>query len=198
MNTSRAATTIRAHPGPQSGIARRLLLLLYPGLAILLLGCGYNQSGADDNRLEGGYTWNSLYREDVSSVAVPVFTTTDFRRGVEVRLTEAIIKQLEANAPYKVVPPERADTILEGQVTSVGVQTVSRDWYTNLPKTQALTLTVDFTWKDLRTGRILAQRQGYQQRVTYYPPLAEGEFIGTQEAIEKLALGIVQELQADW
>ena len=173
---------------------RRVALLLLP----LLAGCGYNQSGADDNRLEGGYTWSTLYREDINTVAVPVFGTTDFRRGVEIRLTEAIIKQLEANAPYKVVPAGRADTILEGQVTSVSVRTISKDWYTNLPKTQDLTLTVDFTWKDLRSGRILVQRQGYQQRVNYYPPLGEGEFIGTQEAIEKLALGVVQELQADW
>jgi hypothetical protein len=178
--------------------ARRWLVLPPAICLLLLVGCGYNQSGADDNRLEGGYTWNTLYREDIQSVAVPVFTTTDFRRGVEIRLTEALIKQLEANAPYKVVPAERADTILEGQVTSATVQTINREWYTNLPKTQALTLTVDFTWKDLRTGRILAQRQGYQQRVNYYPPLGEGEFIGTQEAIEKLALGIVQQLQADW
>lgn len=167
-------------------------------LVMLLAGCGYNQSGSPDNRLEGGYSWNSLYREDIQTVAVPIFSTKDFRRGVEFRLTESVIKQLEANAPYKVVARERADTILEGQVTSVGVRTINKDYYTNLPKTQELTLSIDFIWKDLRTGQILCQRQGFQQQVRFYPQLAESDYVGTQEAIEKLALGIVQELQADW
>jgi hypothetical protein len=32
----------------------------------------------------------------------------------------------------------------------------------------------------------------------YYQNLGEGEFVGTQQAVERLALTIVQELQADW
>lgn len=165
---------------------------------LLLSGCGYNQSGSPNNALEGGYTWNSLYREDVQTVAVPIFTNQDFRRGVEFRLTEAIIKQLEAHAPYKVVPRERADTILEGQITKISTATLSRDWYTNLPREQMIVITVDFIWKDLRTGQILVQRKGLEQQATYYPSLAEGEFVGGQEAIERFAMNIVQELQADW
>ena len=164
----------------------------------LLAGCGYNQSAGNDNRLEGNYQWNSLFRQDISTVAVPVFVTKDFRRGVELRLTEAVIKQLEATAPYKVVPRERADTILEGQVTSVSIGTANRDFRTNLPKLQNLTVTVEFTWKDLRNGRILMQRRNFQQQAHFFPSLGEGEFVGAQDAIEKLALGIVQELQAEW
>src|ERR1043165_4902324 len=125
-----------------------------PWLSAALLGCGYNQSGGSNNKLEGGYHWNSLYREDIQSVAVPIFSTKDFRRGIEFRLTEAVIKQLEMRAPYKVVPRERADTILEGQVSAVSIGTISKDFQTNLPREQELVLTVDFTWKDLRSGRI--------------------------------------------
>ena len=168
------------------------------GLGLALGGCGYNQSGGSNNRLEGGYHWNSLYREDVQSVAVPIFTTKDFRRGVEFKLTEAVIKQLELHAPYKVMPRERADTILEGQVTQVSIGTISKDFQTNLPREQQLVVTVEFVWKDLRSGRILAQRKGLQEQAVFYPSLGEGEFVGTQKAIEQLALVIVQEMQADW
>jgi hypothetical protein len=167
-------------------------------LLSILAGCGYNQTGSERNNVGPGYSWNSLYREDIQTVAVPIFTTRDFRRGYEFRLTESVIKQLEANAPYKVVPKERADTILEGQVTSVQVGTVNKDFRTSLPKVQTMTVTVDFTWKDLRTGRILAQRRGMSQDAHFYPTLGEGEFVGSQDAIERLALAIVQELQADW
>ena len=49
-----------------------------------------------------------------------------------------------------------------------------------------MVLTVNFTWKDLRTGRILLERKNFQQTATFYPTLREGEFIGSQEAVEKL------------
>jgi len=166
-------------------------------LLISLAGCGYSQTGAENNKQQG-YHWNSLYREDIQTVAIPIFTNKDYHRGVEFRLTEAVIKQLELHAPYKVVPKDRADTILEGQVVAVKVGTLSKDFFTNLPREQQVVITLDLTWKDLRTGKILLQRHGLQQEGVYHPPLGEGEYAGTQQAIERFALEIVQEMQADW
>jgi len=174
----------------------KLIIALF--VLVMVGGCGYSQSGGESNKLEGTYHWNSLYREDIQTVAVPVFSTKDFRRGIEFRLTEAVIKQLESHAPYKVVPKERADTILEGQVTSVKVGTVSKDFQTNLPREQEVVISVDLTWKDLRTGKILLQRSNLQQEAIFYPQMGEGEYAGAQHAIERFALTIVQELQADW
>lgn len=177
---------------------KALIAILPFSFFLLPLSCGYNQSGSSKNTLEGGYHWNSLYREDVQTVAVPIFTNKDFHRGVEFRLTEAIIKQLEAHAPYKVVPRERADTILEGEIVSVTLGTISRDFQTNLPRETQLLLTVNFLWKDLRTGRILTQRVNFQTTNVYYQTLGEGQFVGSQNAVEKAALEIVQALQSDW
>jgi hypothetical protein len=173
-------------------------LLIATTMLLCLAGCGYSQSGGESNKQQGGYHWNSLYREDIQTVAVPIFSTKDFRRGIEFRLTEAVIKQLELHAPYKVVPKERADTILEGQVTAIQVATLSRDFQTNLPREQELVIAVDLTWKDLRTGKILLQRKNLRQDAVFHPPLGEGEFAGAQQAIERFALAIVQEMQADW
>ena len=169
-------------------------LLLLLGLG----GCGYNQSGSTNNKLEGGYKWNSLYREDIQSVAVPIFTNKTFSRGVEFRLTEAVQKEIEAKTPYKVIPRERADTILEGEITNVSLGTLTRDWVTNLPRETSVTMQVDLVWKDLRTGRILYQRHALNMVTTYYQTLGEGTFVGTQEPIERLATLIVRELQSDW
>ena len=57
---------------------------------------------------------------------------------------------------------------------------------------------LDFTWKDLRTGKILVERRRFEQSTTYYPTLGEGQFVGSQQNVERLALAIVQEMQADW
>src|SRR5207249_8530021 len=120
------------HSARRGGAPMKALIAL--ALLLPLPGCGYSQTGGENNKQQSGYHWSSLYREDIQTVAVPIFTNKDFRRGVEFILTEAVIKQLELHAPYKVVPKERADTILEGQLTSVHIGTLSRDFFTNLPR----------------------------------------------------------------
>jgi hypothetical protein len=178
---------------------RRLAVLCFtlPPCAFVLAGCGYQTVGSLDNAT-GGYKWSSLYREDINTVAVPVFANKDFRRGMEFRLSEAVVKQMEAHTPYRVAPRDRADTILEGEIVSVDLGTLSRDVRTSVPQEQLYVMTLNFRWKDLRTGRILLERKGYQQTAPFYGPLGEGEFVGSQNAIERLALAIVQEMQADW
>src|SRR5438128_12243361 len=98
--------------GPRSrreaAAAKRVLPIV---LALLLTGCGYHAMQSD-------YHWSSLYRPDVHTVAVPIFQSTDYHRGVEFQLTKALVNQLELHTPYKVVPRERADTILEGEIVS--------------------------------------------------------------------------------
>ncbi len=175
--------------------SRRSLIL---ALLLPIAGCGYQQSGDYQLNPQSGYKWKSLYREDVHTVAVPIFTNRDFHRGVEFALTQAIITQMEARTPYKVVDRDRADTILEGEITSVKTTTVSRDRDTALPQEQLQSVTVNFVWKDLRSGKILKQKSGYEETKVLYPTLGEGRYAGTQETVEHLALSIVQELQADW
>lgn len=164
--------------------------IIIGALLLPLAGCGY--------KMHSDYHWQSLYRQDVRTVAVPIFQSTSYQRGVEFQLTKALVNQLELHTPYKVVPRERADTILEGEIVEVKVDTLSNDTHAAIPQEQLLDVTVNFVWKDLRTGRILAERRGFEQTASYFPTLGEGRATGTQDATEKLALAIVQEMQMDW
>jgi hypothetical protein len=177
---------------------RQSLFRLLPAALCLACGCGYQQNNAVDVSGKSSYKWASLYREDISTVSIPIFANKEFRRGVEFRLSEAVVKQLEAHSPYRVAPRERADTILEGEVVSIDQSTLSRDVRTAIPQEQLYVLTVNFRWIDLRSGQILLERKHFQQTAPFYGPLGEGEFVGAQNAIERLALAIVQEMQADW
>ena len=87
---------------------------------------------------------------------------------------------------------------MEGEILAVRVNTLSEDRLAAIPQEQLLDITVNFTWKDLRTGKILVSRRGWEQTATYYPTLGEGRFVGNESQVEKLAVAIVQELQADW
>ena len=97
-----------------------------------------------------------------------------------------------------MVDRNRADTILEGEITTVRSSALSLDIHTELPQEQMLTVTVNFVWKDLHTGKILVNRKDFSQSTTYYPTLGESTYIGSQSNVEKLALAIVQQLQAPW
>lgn len=184
---------------------RYLLVMLFTALC----GCGYGRSAggpgaaaANDSTgaaaKPSGYQWKSLYRGDIRTVAVPIFTNRSFRRGIEFSLSKALVNQIEADTPYKVVPREYADTILEGEILDVHVRTLSPDVHTGVPQEQLYVTRVDFTWKDQRTGKILVDRRRFEQSTTYYPTLGEGQFIGSQQNAERLAVSIVQEMQADW
>src|SRR3954453_1923045 len=81
-------------------------------LVCLLAGCGYSTGNS-------GYHWSSLYRQDVQTVHVPIFKNVTYNRGMEFSLSRAVITKLESMTPYKVASAETADTILEGEITSV-------------------------------------------------------------------------------
>jgi len=157
-------------------------------------GCGYESS----DTTVAGYHWQSIYRTDVHTVCVPIFQTRDFHRGVEFQVSDALVHQIEAFTPYKVVARDHADTILEGEIVSVRTNPISLSETTGVPQEQLASVIVSFTWKDLRTGKILVERKNFSQSAAYYPTLAEGSFVGTQSAAEKLAAGIVQQMEAAW
>jgi hypothetical protein len=169
---------------------RRPILLL---ASLVLAGCGYSNSSST-----GGYHWSSLYRQDVNTVHVPIFKNVTFNRGMEFALSRAVIQKIETTTPYKVASYDTADTVLEGEIVAVRTSYLSQDPKSTLPQEKLMTVTINFLWKDLRNGRILSQRRAFDQSVTYYPTLGEDKFVGSQDAIEKLATGIVHELQADW
>jgi hypothetical protein len=169
-------------------------LTWFGAVLCLAAGCGYESS---DTTI-AGYHWKSIYRTDVQTVCVPIFQTKDFHRGVEFEVSDALVHQIEAFTPYKVVARDHADTILEGEVVSVRTRPLSLSQVTGTPQEEMATVVVNFTWKDLRSGKILVEKKNFEQAAVYYPTLAEGEFVGTQSAAEKLAAGIVHEMEAAW
>ncbi|MDB5356438.1 MAG: hypothetical protein JWN24_2891 [Phycisphaerales bacterium] len=187
---------VALYPNPLPGRERELSWIVAAFLALAASGCGYHMSGFGEN--DASFHNKTLYRDDVRTVAVPIFTNRTLYPGVEMPLTKAVINQLEAQSPYKVVPQERADTILEGEITGVRISTTSNNRVSAVPQEQIYSLIVKFTWRDLRNGQIYTQQTGFEQTAPYYPTLAEDRWVGEQQNIERMALAIVQDLQADW
>ena len=145
-----------------------------------------------------GYSSKPPFNASVRTVCVPIFTNKTFRREWEFRLTEAIDKNIEYRTPYKIAPRKDADTILTGEITQIQENVLTTRFGTDLPRESELTVVVNFTWKDLRSGKILVERRSFNRSATEIPQIGERVTDAEQLAIERLATAIVDQLQSDW
>ncbi len=147
-----------------------------------------------------GYTHQALFPQDVRTVSVPIFQNHSFYQGLEFEVTEALMKQIERRTPYKVTSAHNADTILQGVITSVRQARLSRQRVGGVPQELEVRITVNYEWKDLRTGRMLRQRQGFEAVGRYIPtqPISETLAVGQHEAVIRLARQIVSAMASDW
>ena len=147
-----------------------------------------------------GYSLGQTYDEDVRTIAVPIFDNRSFDRELEFQLTEALIKRIEQETPYKVTHEAGADTILSGTILSVDRRLLSRDFDTALPQEQLLEVTASFEWKDLRTGQVRRQRSRIRGAGEYIPSRGVGEPVEVARlaAVDDLSRQILSVMRSDW
>ncbi|MCE5327055.1 MAG: LPS assembly lipoprotein LptE [Planctomycetaceae bacterium] len=167
------------------------LLLAIPLAALVAAGC----TGT-------GYTMEDQYRPGIKTVAVPVWSRGKdvYRREVEFRMTEAVIKQIELETPYKVVNKLRADTQLTGRIDAISQQVLSYDSKTGAAREIELVITMSFVWTDLRSGKELARNNALSVSGTYIPlsPYTEDFYQGSETVLNKAARMVVEHMAEPW
>lgn len=136
--------------------SRYILLVAAPVALAVAVGCqgsiptifGY-QAGA-----------GALYDPNVKTVYVPVFHNRAFQttpyRGMEVDITQEVVRQLGAKTTFKVVSdPERADTELLGNVVDITKNRLNVNQQNTIREGEVV-IVVDVLWRDLRDGKILS------------------------------------------
>lgn len=175
---------------------------LWTVLAVVCLAAAAAGSGCANTDPTRAYTTRSQYRQGIKTVAVPMWKrgAGEFRRDIEIRLTESLVKRIEAETPYKVVDKARADTLLAGTLLSVKQHVLSFDPRTGQAREIQGRFMVEFTWKDLRTGKMLADVKKFPVTAEYVPerPLGQDFFTVSEDALNKLAGRIVEQLAEDW
>ncbi|MCC9604335.1 LPS assembly lipoprotein LptE [Blastopirellula sp. JC732] len=176
-------------------IDRRWILL--PLLVSLLsAGCACYQIGA-----------RTLYRPDIQTVYVPMFPSESFRRGMGERLTEAVVREIEATTPYKVVSKEMADSTLSGELVTDQKAVIAENGLDEARVIQE-TLTVVYRWTDARGNAIrdplslslspALSAATINNSSKYVPEAGQTMAIAQEEAIRDLAVQIVRNMQAPW
>ena len=167
-------------------------------LAIALAAAGATGCTVDPTQ---SYTLASQYPDNVRTVSVQIFTrgANLYRLGLEMRLTEAVVKHIELNTPYKVTDKDHADTELTGTVTGVSQRAMSMVRQVSSPRENEVVISASMRWQDLRDGKVI-RRSNVRAAGSYIlrAPVSEDFFQGSEAAIDNLARRIVEEMEDDW
>jgi hypothetical protein len=199
MNSGNRMPSDVTKPRPNRTVRRPIASCCGLVLMLVVVASGLGITGCATDPTQG-YTAMSLHRQDVATIAVPIFTNETFHRDVEFLLADALVKEIERRTPYKVAPSTRADTILSGRVTEVVLDSISRSRQTGLTEEMILRVTIDFQWKDQRNNANLLERRSFSGTALFVPSAPSGEplEIGQFAVVQQLARDIVDEMQADW
>ncbi|HED53898.1 MAG TPA: hypothetical protein ENJ00_06820 [Phycisphaerales bacterium] len=173
-------------------MTRMILTFLGVWTALLLSGCASDPTQ--------GYSFASAHDSSIKTVAVPIFGNDTFHTGLELTLTEDIIKQIQNQTPWRITSPDRADAILTGDITDVRLRSLSTRTGVGFVQEMAVEITVSFDFVDNRSGRTLTSRAGYSALGAFVPanPTGERISVGYRGSAEKLATDLVGDLQSSW
>ena len=147
----------------------------------------------------------SLYPAEIRTVHIPIVQNTTFRHDLGVRLTEALVREVEQRTPYKVVSNPNADSVLRCSIVGTS-KTVLSETENDDPRALDAAISVAATWTS-RDGRRLMQNSratmetdqlGFGQSMRFVPEAGQSIDTATQDAIEGLARRIVSQMENRW
>lgn len=147
----------------------------------------------------GGYSNESLFPEDFSSVCLEMFDNQTFRRGVEYKLSDALSKRIETDTPYKIVSDrDRADTVMSGRITSISELVLTPERQTGRALEKEVQVEAIVSWKNLATGELLIDNQLVAVSASYSEFMMQDFGYASAYAANKLAQNIVELMEKKW
>ncbi len=162
----------------------RISILLLSCLAALPVGCGYSTKRP--------------FATDIQTIHVEMMQSKEFRRELEFRLTESLVKRIEMDTPYRIAPKSSADALLTGEILNVENRTFGNDFKTDLPREIGSTVVIRFRLQDLRTGDLMVDRPRNVYQTSYIPPVGETFSDAMTRAMDSLAEQMVESMESAW
>lgn len=155
-----------------SQAARSWLLLA----TLLLGGCGYSLRGT--------------LPQHIKTVAVPVFVNRTQEPAVENVMTRAVIDAFVTSGRLRVVRPEEADAILEGEIVGYRIEALAFDPRANI-REYRLWVTLNLQFRDVRNHVMLWRQEGLEEKADFRVPGQVAQTISREEsALRQAAVDI--------
>lgn len=185
------ATRLAIHHPTSLGIVAMSMSLV---LSLLASGCAPYQFGPQ-----------ALYRPGIRTVYVPVIRNGTFRHDLGLRLTEALIKEIELRTPYKVTGDPNADSTLTCQVVNQAKRVLT-EAESDDPRALDAYVIVQASWTGRSGEPLMVNQLGLQsdamitfgQDSRFVPEAGQSVDTAMQAAIDDLAQRIVAQMEARW
>ena len=143
------------------------------------------------------YSSRSILVQNVKSIYIPIFDNQTFRRGLEFGLTKAVKDEIMFKTRLRIAEKDEADSLLEGDIVDFGEETMIVDADDKIVESR-IYIAVNFTWKDLRTGRILAEQKDVIAPTEFIAERGETIETAKNESYVDLAERIVDLMNEKW
>lgn len=133
-----------------------------------------------------GYSFRGTLPDYIQSITVPVFTNRTNKPAVEGVITRAVVDAFSTNGRLRVVGPERADSLLEGEVTGYELVSLAFDPSAAVRRYR-LVVTMNLRYRDLRQNRLVFERSGVQERADFQVAAAAAQTLVQEDAALRTA-----------
>lgn len=157
-----------------------------------LAGCGYTQKTVLP------YDIRTLYVETVKN-KIPVRETYAYVHGLEIDITNAVIRRVLQDGNLRIVSKEEADAVLEMDLVRLEQEGLR---FTSLESVEEYRLFIVLNVKllDAKTGSIIWEEPNFSGDAEYFvsdvPNLNREKASG--EAVDRLARNVVDRIVEDW
>jgi hypothetical protein len=159
-------------------------------IGLVLTNCtGYTLGGQKPTHLAG-----------ITKLAVPTFENQTLEPRIASLVTNALIKQIQMDGSYQIVPQDEAEAVLNGSITRVS-RTQFRSNRLNVLRTSQLQMTLgtQFTITDTTSGRSI--HKGTSSASSYVildSNVQNSEAQALEDAAQRLSGTIANEISEGW
>ena len=113
-----------------------------------------------------GYSFHGTLPDHIKTIAVPIFVNRTQQPAVESVITRAIVDAFATNGRLRVVRPEDADAILDGEVIGYTVGPIAVDPSLAVQQYR-LGVTLNLRLRDLRRNEVLFEQTNFSEQADF-------------------------------
>jgi hypothetical protein len=133
-----------------------------------------------------GYSVRDALPAHIRTVAVPVFANWTQEPAVENVITRAVVEAFSTNGRLRVVQPEQADAILEGEITGYQLHSLAFDPAASVRQYRLL-VTMNLRFRDVRDNQVMFEQASFQERADFGVPAAVSETLVREDTALRAA-----------
>ncbi len=167
----------------------RLAFLVAPLALALLSSCaGYQPGSSKPSQLA-----------HVTKLAVPTFKNDTLEPRLEVLVTNSLIKKLQADGAYQIVPREEADAVLTGVISEIN-RSQFRAVRTNTLRSSEILMRmqVNFEVQDTTGNKLLKGIVSGQSNIVLDSSVQITERQALADAAERLSIALASQVSEGW